>query len=61
MPYKEHISIDICSLIGIYMGNTLNNTKKCLINGINMNWILILTIFQSKLYISNTFFLSMII
>ena len=46
MPIKRHISIDICSLIGIYMGNTLNNTKKCLINGINMNWILILTIFK---------------
>jgi len=28
------------------MRNTLNNTVKCLINGINMKWILILTIFQ---------------
>ena len=46
MPIKEHISIDICRLIGIYMGNTLNNTVKCLINGINMKRILILTIFE---------------
>ena len=46
MPIKRHISIDICCLIGIYMRNTLNNTVKCLINGINMKWILILTIFQ---------------
>ena len=46
MPIKQHISIDICCLIGIYMRNTINNTVKCLINGINMKRILILTIFQ---------------
>ena len=46
MPYKRHISIDICRLRGIYMRNTINNTVKCLINGINMKRILILTIFQ---------------
>jgi len=46
MTLKTHISIDICLKRGIYMRNTLNNTVKCLINGINMKRILILTIFQ---------------
>jgi len=46
MPLFKHISIDICLKRGIYMRNTINNTVKCLINGINMKRILILTIFQ---------------